>query len=105
MGSGRKLDVTAPAYAAGGTDIPAGLAWVGEQGPELMYVPGGSSIYDHNQSMAMAARFSMNALDFATRRQPAPVTGGDSSMHVTVNPSPGMDEYALAQAVTARMMV
>lgn len=41
-------------FASGGTDIPAGLAWVGEQGPELMYVPGGSTIYDNKTSLKMA---------------------------------------------------
>lgn len=41
-------------FAAGGTNIPAGLAWVGEQGPELINVPGGSTIYDARTSAAMA---------------------------------------------------
>lgn len=40
-------------YASGGMNIPAGMAWVGEQGPELMYVPGGSNIYSASQSAAM----------------------------------------------------
>lgn len=41
-------------YATGGTNIPAGLAWVGERGPELMYVPGGSTVYDAETSQRMA---------------------------------------------------
>lgn len=41
-------------FAAGGTNIPAGLAWVGEQGPELINVPGGSTIFDARTSAAMA---------------------------------------------------
>jgi phage-related protein len=38
---------------ASGTDYaPGGMAWVGEQGPELMYVPRGARIVPHNLSMA-----------------------------------------------------
>lgn len=42
-------------FAAGGTNIAAGLAWVGEQGPELIHVPGGSTIYDARTSARMAS--------------------------------------------------
>jgi hypothetical protein len=34
-------------YASGGSNIPAGWAMVGENGPEYMYVPGGSTILPH----------------------------------------------------------
>ena len=33
-----------PGFASGTDSAPGGLAWVGEKGPELMNVPGGSSI-------------------------------------------------------------
>jgi hypothetical protein len=32
----------------------SGLTWVGEQGPELLYLPGGSRVYSNEQSNAMA---------------------------------------------------
>jgi TP901 family phage tail tape measure protein len=41
----RGLQTNLGAYASGGTNLPAGWALVGEKGPELMYVPGGSNIY------------------------------------------------------------
>ena len=42
-------------HAAGGTIPPGGeMTWVGERGPELMLLPGGTRIYDHQTSMAMA---------------------------------------------------
>lgn len=41
------------AFAGGGTNIPEGWSWVGEQGPELTYVPGGTNIYPHDVSMSM----------------------------------------------------
>ena len=33
-----------PGFASGTDDAPGGLAWVGEQGPELLNLPGGSSV-------------------------------------------------------------
>jgi hypothetical protein len=41
--------------ARGTASWRGGLTWVGEQGPELVKVPGGSRIYDANASRAMAA--------------------------------------------------
>jgi hypothetical protein len=35
-----------PKHARGGSNLPAGWSLVGEEGPELMYVPGGSTILD-----------------------------------------------------------
>jgi len=41
--------------AGGGRNLAAGLSWVGEEGPELMFVPGGSDIYTARDSARMAA--------------------------------------------------
>jgi hypothetical protein len=62
-----------PGYAAGTDSAPAGLAWVGEQGPELMMLRGGETIFDHNESMALA-REAMAASVRAQRRQAADVS-------------------------------
>jgi hypothetical protein len=40
-------------YASGGTDLPPGKSVVGEEGWEVIDVPGGSDIYDHESSVAM----------------------------------------------------
>jgi tape measure domain-containing protein len=43
-------------HNAEGTDYsPGGLSWVGERGPEIIDVPRGSKIFDHNKSMKMAS--------------------------------------------------
>ncbi|MGW6743790.1 hypothetical protein ACWGDX_24230 [Streptomyces sp. NPDC055025] len=43
-------------YASGGKPKPGELAWVGEEGPELMrFGGGGTEIYDHRSSMRMVA--------------------------------------------------
>lgn len=40
-------------FATGGNNVPAGLALVGERGPELVNLPTGSSVYNNNRSMDM----------------------------------------------------
>lgn len=53
--SGLSLDDnTMPAFARGTRSAPGGMAWVGEEGPELMYVPRGAQVYPAQQSAAMA---------------------------------------------------
>lgn len=41
-------------YASGTTSAPAGLAWVGENGPELMRMRGGERVYNAEQSRRIA---------------------------------------------------
>jgi SLT domain-containing protein len=41
-------------YATGGLVPSTRMAWVGERGPELLQLPGGSRVYNHRQSVAMA---------------------------------------------------
>ena len=43
----------APAFATGGIMPYTGMAMVGEQGPELVKLPGGSQVYSNSQSKAM----------------------------------------------------
>jgi hypothetical protein len=44
-----------PGFANGTSSAPGGMAWVGERGPELVNLPRGSQVYNHQQSMGMAA--------------------------------------------------
>ncbi|MFG2670855.1 hypothetical protein [Streptomyces sp. NPDC048445] len=51
-------------YASGGKPRPGELAWVGEEGPELMrFGSGGAEVYDHNSSMAMVSDASSAGRD------------------------------------------
>ncbi|MFB8035871.1 hypothetical protein ACFC5Z_23570 [Streptomyces sp. NPDC056004] len=51
-------------YASGGKPKPGELAWVGEEGPELMrFGGGGTEIYSHNDSMAIVADASAAGRD------------------------------------------
>lgn len=42
-------------YAGGGSPRPGEIAWVGENGPELIQFSGGEVVYSHPESMAMAS--------------------------------------------------
>src|SRR5690606_5934846 len=42
-----------PGLAGGGTVTSSGLAWVGEQGPELRYLNAGDRIIPHREAMAL----------------------------------------------------
>jgi hypothetical protein len=44
-----------PGMAEGGTVAGAGMSWVGERGPELMYMPKGAQVIPNAPSMAIAA--------------------------------------------------
>ncbi len=44
--------------AAGTSYAPGGWSWVGEQGPELAYIPRGTQIVPHNQSVSAASSSS-----------------------------------------------
>src|SRR5579859_3493376 len=47
-------------HASGGSNISPGWSWVGEQGPELMYVPGGSNIYSNSTSQRIGGGQTFN---------------------------------------------
>lgn len=47
-----------PGFASGTPSAPPGLAWVGEEGPELVRLAGGERIYPHDVSLEMAERFN-----------------------------------------------
>lgn len=43
-----------PGFAKGTSSAPGGLAWVGEEGPELVNLPRGSQVFDATRSAVMA---------------------------------------------------
>jgi phage-related protein len=45
-----------PGHAMGGTNLRGGMALVGEYGPELVNLPGGSDIYTHGQTSRMLSK-------------------------------------------------
>ena len=66
-----------PKYASGTDSAPPGLAWVGEDGPELVAFGGGEAVYPHDESKRMARQ---------SARQPVAVTGG--AMATIAAPAP-----------------
>ena len=49
------MERLAKGFAKGTPSAPPGLAWVGEEGPELMRMRGGERIYTNDESMRIAA--------------------------------------------------
>jgi hypothetical protein len=47
--SGSVPNIPGDAYASGGTNVPGGIALVGEEGPELVNLPAGSDVIPNNQ--------------------------------------------------------
>lgn len=73
-----------PGFAVGTRNAPGGMAWVGEEGPELMYVPSTSKIIPNNDSMAL-----LNKWNIPTE---------SSNSNVTANADPVAQNISIAPA-------
>jgi hypothetical protein len=51
-----------PEFAKGTRNAPKGMAWVGEEGPELVELRGGEKIYTYAESKRLAASWDKNRL-------------------------------------------
>jgi len=87
--SGFGVSVSVPRGFAVGTDFaPPGLAWVGEEGPELVNFRGGERVYTHPESMRIITESApetnrilsvanpVDTSDIKTPEFPVPATGG-----------------------------
>ena len=73
-------------YASGTENAQRGVAWVGEEGPELMWFNGGEKVMDHNSSMNYA-KANMNAQNAEPIvADSTKTTGGGSQYSVDFNP-------------------
>src|SRR5690606_31363725 len=78
-------------YASGGRPRPGEVAWVGEDGPELLEVgSGGARVYSHSESMSLVADASRAGRDAGLGLQSgmgvstAPVKAGGASMGAAI---------------------
>jgi len=84
--SGHRNDPSAPGHAASGTpSSPPGEMWVGEEGPELLKLPGGSQITPTRQSMARAAVNSASADGAAYGVSPADLRAALHGVKIVVD--------------------
>lgn len=58
------------AFASGTRYAPGGLSWVGEEGPELMYIPQGSSIVPNGDSERLLNKWNIPSESSNTSIQP-----------------------------------
>ncbi|WP_433145047.1 NlpC/P60 family protein [Actinomadura nitritigenes] len=60
-------------YAKGTTGAAPGLAWVGEEGPELVRFSGGETVYPHEESMRIGAQIANGYASGTTSSRLKPV--------------------------------
>ena len=68
VGVAQYAQVASAKYALGVRNAPSGMAWVGEQGPELMQIPGGTNIYDHRQSKQISSNVGPKTINVNVAR-------------------------------------
>ncbi|HYD29189.1 phage tail length tape measure family protein [Brevundimonas sp.] len=71
LGGGGSDGGGVPGFATGTPSAPAGWAWVGERGPELMRLRGGEAIMPHDASVRFAANDRGNVVAFPAARASA----------------------------------
>lgn len=87
-----------PGFATGTNSAPSGMAWVGEQGPELINLRGGEQIFTASASQAIAAKMAglnMPGMDMGSLSAAAmstPAVGRDLGR---VDLSVGGESYSL----------
>jgi len=88
-----------PQFEKGGTNIPAGMKLVGEKGPELIWTPGGETIYNHQNSMDIIKAFNNgnSPIPAPLPQMPSfvPVRIGSTDMAVS-----GQDNKEVVQAIS-----
>jgi TP901 family phage tail tape measure protein len=88
LSSGMQAAFRAAGFAKGTDNAPGGWSWVGEQGPELMYVPKGSKIIPNNK------------VNSAMNNNPTGQNSNGNKFDVKIYPqSVSMDEYQLARTL------
>jgi SLT domain-containing protein len=69
-------------YATGGKVPHTQWAWVGEDGPELMNLPGGAEIFSHQRSKRMSPDLASSIVG-SGRRKPSGGRAGDVNVYIT----------------------
>lgn len=80
------------ARASGGTNLPAGWTLIGEEGPEVMWVPGGSTILPNSSYQALN-----------TPRSPGGIGGGNVTITVNAPQRSQNEATAIAKAVSKEL--
>lgn len=78
-------------FATGTRYAPGGLAWVGEEGPELMYVPKGARVIPNEDSMAI-----LNKWNIPTKQEQVP----SQNQIIQIQPAPIiLNDQVIGEAV------
>lgn len=76
-----------PKFAKGTPKAPPGFKWVGEEGPELINDAGGYAIISHPDSMKLAEKYQLPAMDFSRLPQSHKISDEDmvQMLNITQN--------------------
>lgn len=91
-----------PGYEKGTENAPKGWAWVGEKGPELIWMQGGEKVKPHKQSIEMARSYNQSLRQsFAERidRSPVPSKAAEIAMERLKSNTMGIDIASLSKMI------
>lgn len=80
-----------PGFASGTRSAPSGMAWVGEEGPELMKFKGGEQIYPAALSRKIAAAYAVPGYADGVYNMPIADGGTNGKMNVNIINNSGAD--------------
>lgn len=85
-------------YASGTLSAPAGLAWVGENGPELVRMRGGERVYNNAESMRIAEQTAARSSGGGNTAGSISVSLGGMTINVNASGDGGEDIVAQIRA-------
>lgn len=89
-----------PEFAKGTEYAPKGWAWVGEKGPELVYLNAGSKVRTHEDSNKMVASTALrNSMFEHTDRSPVPSKTAELAMSKFGASNPGINYEMLSKVI------
>lgn len=91
-----------PGYAKGTKNAPKGWAWVGEEGPELVWMNGGEEVKTNKESMKMADKYNQSLRNtYADRidRGPIPSKAAEKAMAIFNSNAPNIDINTLSKLI------
>lgn len=93
-----KTGQTPKGYASGTLSAPAGLAWVGENGPELVRMRGGERVYNNAESMRIAEQTAARSSGGGNTAGSISVSLGGMTINVNASGDGGEDIVAQIRA-------
>lgn len=89
-------------FERGTNYAPGGYRWVGERGPELMFVNQGAQVLEHRRSMSLLSQETSRVAAQANNTYNTNTDSGEKHVHIHLPPGSvgqNLDTYALAREI------